>query len=374
MLLLALAALLVSVPAAILFLHATTDGGKLTAVAILCGIGGAGLFMTLPLLLRRRFAAVLGIAAVAASGVLFHRAYSLTPDGATPDDAAFQSIFLGERGYVRWSLANLVPEVDQFDLGSRIVRWIDPFIDEAKAERIRDLFHAVYGEMSADPEFLAAGSTMNYAYRHLFGGDWDSEHLYLYVPGDARRPAPVLLFLHGSGGNFKGYMWVLKKIADQTGCAVVAPDFGFGVWDHPRGVAVVRRARDFIADHPSLDVSRVYLAGLSNGGLGVTRAALADPDQWRALIYFSGVIEDARMRELGGALAAGETPVFIIHGEADQRIAIRYIDSAVASLGKTGVPVVLKRVPDEDHFLFFSRRDLVESFAAAAIFAPGLKD
>ncbi len=68
--------------------------------------------------------------------------------------------------------------------------------------------------------------------------------------------------------------------------AVRRPTFGFGFWG-PGGVAAVERARvDALARLP-IDAGRVYLAGLSDGGKGVTRTAAAHPDHYRGLIYLS---------------------------------------------------------------------------------------
>ena len=118
-------------------------------------------------------------------------------------------------------------------------------------------------------------------------------HYYVFLPetsGGERHPC--LVFLHGMGGNIKPCLWVLSKLSSRTKCAVIAPTFGLGNWDRPDGADfVVDVAREALATLP-LDPERVFLMGYSNGGMGVTRAAVKEPRLFKGLIYLSPVTED----------------------------------------------------------------------------------
>ena len=125
---------------------------------------------------------------------------------------------------------------------------------------------------------------MPYAY-----SDTDSGHIYTYVPPHAPgERLPVLLFLHGSFGNFKGYFYLWRRFADQHHWIVACPSFGFGNWYRSVGPPAIARALERTLAGTPADPERVVLAGLSNGGTGVVRAAAsATPKAYAGLIFLS---------------------------------------------------------------------------------------
>jgi pimeloyl-ACP methyl ester carboxylesterase len=204
---------------------------------------------------------------------------------------------------------------------------------------------------------VAVGSVMGCAYADAFGLRCGHKHLFAYVP--EHKPGqklPVILFLHGSVGNFKVYMWTWKRFADAHQVAIVAPSFGFGNWNQPGGMEAIDAAYDFCVHHAELDASRVILAGLSNGGIGVSRAFCRSPERYRGLIYLSAVMEPAVMASPAFQQACEGKRVLVIHGDQDERIPLKYVQEPVAGLaGKAQVE--MKVYPGEDHFLFLSKRD-----------------
>jgi predicted esterase len=296
---------------------------------------------------RRRWRMIVG-AGVLAIGCLCG-AWFLTPS-ADEVRASGLSVYLGDAGHTRAAVTQMVPEVDQFTLGSFLVPAVDPIIDQAQSKRIRALFQGVYTEVRADPAFAKAGSVMGDAYAELLGGAWRNDHLFRYPAANDGPARPVLLFLHGSAGNFLGYLWVLKAFADQAGWAIVAPDFGFGNWAHHPIKPTLDRVLAYIDSRPDLDGSRMMLAGLSNGGLGVTRVAKAYPTRFSAFVLFSPVIDQSD--DLPRA------PWFVLHGDGDRRIPARFVTEPAERIRAQGSPVDVNLIPG-DHFIFFDRRDAV---------------
>ena len=274
-----------------------------------------------------------------------------------------RQIYLNGGSYHRASLANLVPEVDQFNLGLTVLPYLGLFVDHERGDRVRRLFQSVYQEMDASPEFGNLGSNMNYAYRELFSRKFDVGHTYVYIPQvPSAKPAekmPVILFLHGSLGNFKGYMWVLKQLADRRHCAIVAPSFGLGNWGRKGGVEAIKRTRRWTEDQPQLDSGRIYLACLSNGGRGMMQAAIQDPQAYRGLISISGRLNGDLVRSAEFGAGWSGRPALILQGKADELVPEVYVRKTVDEMTLRGVKTTYQVWPNEDHFLLFGAKDEV---------------
>ncbi|MCB9763505.1 MAG: hypothetical protein H6739_27305 [Alphaproteobacteria bacterium] len=356
--------------AALLLAVAETPGGRLAALCFLCLPPGVMLVLLRPLLpsARTRRWTVASAVLVAGAAGAYGLAWAQAPRGEAPAGAPLQSVWLDGDRFRPWALANVVPEIDQFTLGSYLVPFLDPYIDGAQAARIRETFQHIYRPMRQDPAFVALGSGMPMAYSDLPGLPRDRGHLYVYTPASRPEGAlPVVLFLHGSAGPFKGYQWVWAELAEAEGWAVVSPSFGFGHWGDPAGVDTVRRALDYIAANPRLDADRVVLAGLSNGGLGVTRAAAGIPGAFQGLVYLSPVIEAGWMPDVA---RAHRGPVTVITGADDRRVPLSWVRGAVEVLEAQGADVRLEVAPGEDHFLFFSDPGWCRERVGEAILGP----
>jgi pimeloyl-ACP methyl ester carboxylesterase len=214
--------------------------------------------------------------------------------------------------------------------------------------------------MERELNFRVLGSSMGWAYADLLGLPYNVGHYYLYVP-ENRPPGhlPAIVFLHGSYGNFKAYTWVWSKLAEELGFVILAPSFGIGNWRSPGGVESVSRAIQDAGSLIELDDRRIYLAGLSNGGLGISRLAAADRERYRGLIFISPVLATEIVDGPGFQEAWAGRPVLILTGEADERIPLSYVQERVERLQEGGVAVQFIPYPGEDHFLFFSQRELI---------------
>jgi phospholipase/carboxylesterase len=201
---------------------------------------------------------------------------------------------------------------------------------------------------------------MGWAYAEVLGLPFDKGHYYLYIPQNRpAEPLPAIVFLHGSLGNFKTYTWVWAKLAEREGLVIIAPSYGFGNWRYADSVAVISRALADATTQVTLDPQRLYLAGLSNGGLGVSHLAADQPEQYRGLIFLSPVMDTARVDSPMFHQAWHGRPVLVITGDADERIPLSYVQQRVAVLRAGEVAVTERVYPGEDHFLFFSQPEAV---------------
>jgi predicted esterase len=352
LLILALPATLIAV---FLLLDAETGNGRLFAASCL-GLyaGTCGLYFCL-----KTGGRVAGQGASALSGLAlvgFAACYSFSPSGVTSGGSKLQSVLPPGRHYVRWTPVGLVPEMDQMKLGADLAPYCDALMTRAKAERMKALFLTAYREMQHDPEFVAVGSAMGHAYVDAFGFPINDRHLFSYIPNhNPGQKLPVILFLHGSCGNFKAYLWTWKRFADEHQVAIVAPTFGFGNWHHPGGMEAIDWAYAYCTNQSEFDSGRIVLAGLSNGAIGVSRAVCQDSGRFRGLIYISPVMEADVMASPAFMQGCKGKPLLVIHGDQDERIPLKYVEQPLAGL--TGTAAVTTRYyANEDHFLFLSRR------------------
>lgn len=286
------------------------------------------------------------------------------PTPRTPAETGAFSVF--PIGTSRLALTTLLPEFDQLVLGSHLVAFTDPYLTTTSAARLRRLFVNVYQPMLEDPQFATLPTQMGEAFSVSSTGQ-----RFVYVPAHAAgERLPCVVFLHGSGGNFQGYLWVWKSLADAGHFVVVAPGFGFGNWHRPGGVEAVEAARrEALATLP-VDSERFVLAGLSNGGRGVMRAIENDEARvWKSVVLLSAVVDvdptEARWRD---------RPVLLVHGLKDDRISEKWFRLAEASFTQVGAKLTSRADPDEDHFFIFSRRDELADWVLAFLrLQPGFE-
>jgi predicted esterase len=352
--------LLLGIPAFLtavfLMLDAETGAGRLFAVSGLLLYAATGCLLWW----FERDTRAAGHAAGALGGLAlmgFGVCYALSPVGVSAKDAKVQSVFSPGSHYARWSPVNLVPEMDQIKAGADLSPCLDALMTRAKAARMKGLFLTAYREMQLDRDFVEVGSAMGCAYRDLLCMPFRGQHLFSYLPAHPPgQKLPVILFLHGSGGNFKSFLWTWKRFADAHQVAIVAPTFGFGNWSRPGAMEAVDWAYAYCTNHAELDAGRVVLAGLSNGGLGVSRAICRHPDRYRGLVYLSGVMEPDVMASPAFQQSCKGKPILVLHGSQDERIPLAYINQILNGLSGE-IVVETKFYPEEDHFLILSKRD-----------------
>jgi len=285
----------------------------------------------------------------------------VSPDGAPPKNARVQNRYSdGGWHYQRFTLGALLPEIDQFLLGFKLVPMADPLFTLKQGRSVSGLTRKIYAELEADEDFRALGSVMPEAYNEIWGQPFDHGHYFLYVPPrlDRKTPAPALVFLHGSGGNFKAYTWLLSKVADERGMVLVAPTFGMGNWNPQHSVQVVMAALDDAARAVPIDMSHVHLAGLSNGGLGVSHVAASEAGRrFHSLIFLSPVCDEAALGSKEFSTQWRDKPVLIITGQEDDRVPLPYVVTCAGIMKSAGARVEMSAYAGADHFLVFSYRE-----------------
>lgn len=164
------------------------------------------------------------------------------------------------------------------------------------------------------------------AARSLRVGGVDRDYL-LDAPAKASGPVPLVIALHGGGGNARTMTPRWLDTARREGFAVAFPSgvgrtanmgtwnaggcCGFAMTSASDDVAFISAMIDDIARDHRIDLTRVYVTGLSNGGMLTYRIGVALAPRVAAIAVVSGAMFG------GEAPPATPVPVLIMHGEQD---------------------------------------------------------
>lgn len=298
----------------------------------------------------------------------------LTPSGKGTTNSTMHHLYSNGGRFVRFSPFNIIPEIEQMNVGVNLFGPLDPFIDTQKADRLANLTLEIYRELEEDADFEQIGSVMGLTMREVFQIPFDNGHTYLYVPQNASadHPVPAIIFLHGAGGPLKAYQWIWRDFAEASGFVIISPSYGFGLWPEQEGGEAIIRSIDYVADYLEQEVGLqlnqefIWLAGLSNGGKGAIYTATQHPDRFQGLILISPSMPSQIMSNSNGPfnLAWRNRPVLLIHGEQDLRMPMGYLNQHIGFMNAGGIDLETVLYPEEDHFLFFAqRKELMQTIA-----------
>ena len=212
--------------------------------------------------------------------------------------------------------------------------------------------------------------TVNYYHCPLDGTE-QPYSVWLPRDYDAKRKWPLVIQLHGLGGNYR-MGGVRREIED---CIVANPD-GRGATDYKLwGELDIIRVLDDCVGRYSVDHDRVYLYGVSMGGSGSWQVGVHYPDRFAALGPVCGNADHRVWEKLwqwgdtrnptwmspkkrwvesteSAALYADNLlhlPSYAIHGDKDNVVPCDHSRSMVAELEKAGCTVIFDEVKDAGH-------------------------
>lgn len=140
----------------------------------------------------------------------------------------------------------------------------------------------------------------------------------LYVPAvyEAGRPAPLVLMLHGAGGDARHTLPLLRVLADAAGVILLVPDSRGRTWDviergYGPDVSFIDRALAQTFSRYAVDPARVAVGGFSDGASYALSLGITNGDLFTHVIAFSpGFIAPAGQK--------GAPALFVSHGTQDR--------------------------------------------------------
>lgn len=152
----------------------------------------------------------------------------------------------------------------------------------------------------------------------------------VYVPPTYRpgRPSPLLLMLHGAGGEAQKILRPVLAPAEAHGVVVLAPESRGRTWDVILGdygpdVAFIDRALDQTFARYEIDPARIAVGGFSDGASYALSLGVINGDLFTHVLAFS----PGFMAPTGQA----DSPrIFMSHGIADQVLPIEVCSRRLA--------------------------------------------
>jgi predicted peptidase len=195
---------------------------------------------------------------------------------------------------------------------------------------------------------LAAVKT-GFVEKHYKNADGHDSPYVVFVPHDydGTKEVPVILFLHGSGetkGDKSNKMPVevgigtaIKKREKTFPFLTIIPRAEMGANGRGRTWGVnsdnANRALamlDAVTKEYKTDPKKVYLTGLSMGGMGTWSIATAHPDMFAAIVPICGRGNPKQAEKLK------DLPIWAFHGDADKSVNVSGSRDMIAAIKKAG--------------------------------------
>ncbi len=253
--------------------------------------------------------------------------------------------------------------------------WVDQWVEAGLA--------ALHRIGTATPFLAEPGKLCERAYVSCIDDSAQPYHLYLPRQYTPARQWPLIVFLHGYSHRMSILApWTLRPevldVADRLNCAVLVPygrgntDFqGIGEEDVLAATAEVRRLY-------AVDPRRVYITGVSMGGMGAWNMALRHPGMYAAAAPVCGQTDMhtwwQRSREgwpkdrndippFRRFLIEWDNPIDLIenarnqaflvqHGTRDQHVPVTQTRALVERAARLGIPIEYQEWQGRDHYIY----------------------
>lgn len=165
----------------------------------------------------------------------------------------------------------------------------------------------------------------------------------LYVPTSYRagHPVPLLLMLHGAGGDAKGGLSIIQDLADANTSIVLAVDSRQQTWDvivdrYGSDIAFIDQALTQTFTRYAINPERLAIAGFSDGASYALSVGITNGDLFSHILAFSPGF-------MAPADQVGQPQCFVSHGKRDVVLPIdRCSRRIVPQLQKAGYKVLYR--------------------------------
>jgi predicted esterase len=193
---------------------------------------------------------------------------------------------------------------------------------------------------------------VHWAYNSAVDNSVQPYRLFIPANYDAKRKWPLVVALHGMGGDENSFFasynrGAIKEEAEKRGYLIVCPK-GRGSASMYLGAAerdvldVIKEARREF----NIDPDRIYLMGHSMGGYGTWSVAANNPDLFAALAPISG---GGMPQVLVRLKSMAHISWIVTHGDKDPTVSVEESRRMVKAGKELGIEIKYNEVPGGDH-------------------------
>jgi hypothetical protein len=222
---------------------------------------------------------------------------------------------------------------------------IDPRVSGRRGKEIRDRVQGVLTDM----RFVGVYRKCRTPWVHVFDGEYEHFPAMVAVVPE-QPPVGAVIFLHGHGGNTLFQAFLLRDFAKEHRLIVLCPTLSYGPWELPHAKAMVAKAADVLKTNFEIPAERTFLAGLSQGAMGVAVAGAVEP--FAGLVFLSPTMYPEYFHEKKFKQQWQGREVLVIHGEKDRHVSKASVDVSIGAMAGAGITVQASFHPHADHSLF----------------------
>ena len=180
----------------------------------------------------------------------------------------------------------------------------------------------------------------------------------LYIPENytVERRWPLIICLHGGYGEGYEYIWTWLRPARAHGYLLLSPkslDVTWTMTPNSIDTRSILLMLDEVAAEYSIDRSRLFLTGLSDGGIMTYLLGIERHEMFTGIAPVAGALHpmvDPMLRERTGR----ELPIFVVHGVHDFIFPVTFTRQTNELLKNLGYNLKYEELPDWGHALTYS--------------------
>lgn len=253
-------------------------------------------------------------------------------------------------------------------LTSLVLRYMDAHSDETEP-----LLQRILSDKNASVETVSQIIRAERTYQTQPVGNLPNEQivirgrtypLSLFIPPTYKssRAYALVLCLHGFGFTGEEYLerWRTRLGEDYL---LACPTYPSGAWFTRRAEELVLETIRQVRHRYHIDPDRVFLTGMSNGGIGAWLIGMHHAPLFAGLAPMASGLDDVLMPFLANLQ---HTPVYIIHGAKDQVMPVDLSRSIVKELDRLGYRYVYREHQREHPMAgghYFPREELPDLVA-----------
>lgn len=144
--------------------------------------------------------------------------------------------------------------------------------------------------------------------------------VYVSASYQPNKPMPLMVMLHGAGGDAEGALRIVQKVADSLGVIVVLPESRSSTWDvivsrFGVDIAFIDAALKQVFTRYAIDPNSIAVGGFSDGASYALSVGITNGDLFSHVVAFSPGF-------MASADQVGEPKIFISHGIGDRVLPI----------------------------------------------------